>query len=139
MRNRIRNADEPIVWLVQNSTRVINGEEVSMFDTRAADKYGRRVEVVAADSRGRPVAGAISSARRAMLEYDAAKDYLILTGAQINIGIVFTLACDRAYQCGYDHVNTLVWQGQTGLYRVSPIPIRELVSVDWDDVAAEPV
>ena len=125
----------PIVWVAQDHRRIVNGKEVPVHDISPAEKFGQIRYVVSPGIKPWHPTQWLPEMRRAMSEFRADIDYLLLLGSPIHLSDLYAMAVDKALNDEFTHVRRLYWHNGSRQYVEVAVPIRDVTNIDWSSVA----
>ena len=116
----------PIVWVVQDQKRVINGQLVSTHDTQPAEEHGHREYILDHNVRPWHSEEIVRQCNDRLGEFHADRDFVLLIGSPVSCSIAFAAALRAASLHDASHVRLLYWNSKHRGYEVIPVPARAL-------------
>ena len=128
----------PVVWLVQEPLRRVGDRLAPAHDTGAAEAYGQRRTVIGQGAKPWMPGKVMPDIEAMLAEYDPQRDYLLLIGSPVFIGMVFAGALDKAAAFEVPSVRLLYYRTRERDYTEIIVNVDGLNGVEYPSPAVYP-
>ena len=118
---------EPVVWIAQETRRMVNGELVPVHDTTKAGRFGRRRVLVPERIKPWDTEPAIVRIRASLGgSYKPNVDYLLLIGGPLVCALTLSIAGGIARDLRHSMIKLLYWNGREQEYSELILSVEDI-------------